>query len=197
MGDDDLSRFVDEASETLVQTLEPPDRPGENPSDDVASEVHPIAHAPSGASVMVPPPPPPPEEELARARGRAAVAVIFPWGKIAYYASKNSFEAICRNPAHGKCVLTRSAKGKVSRAGKLPAGGRPLGFMASWLQQGHVGSKADHSSQSVMHAPLARRIAARNFVKGARFGADLLSYERPKAEDQGEGSEPEDLSAYA
>lgn len=198
MEEDGLAELLDEVSETLLQALDLPDDADADPSHGAASDAPDGAVAPSHASSPVaPPPPPPPEDEPARARGKAAVTVVFPWGKIAYYASKNSFEAICRNPAHGKCVLTRSAKAKTTRAGRPPAGGRPVGFMAAWLQHGDVASKADHWSPDVLRAPLAARKAGRAFVKGARYGTELLSYERPMAADQGETSEPEDISAYA
>lgn len=142
------------------------------------------------------PPPPPPIAEARGPRGKAAVTVTFPHGKISYYASKNSFEAICRNPAHGKCVLTRTAKGKPGPAGKPPKGGRPLGFMAAWLQHSPVADKVMHWSPEFLHGSIEARTAGREFIKGAHFGAELLAHERSKAEDLGEGSEPEDLTPY-
>lgn len=187
----DLENYLEEV---MGDMLQPFDAVVEGADQLVAAEQ---AVVPEGASAQGEPPPPPaprpsaPPGEEARPRGRGAETVVFPWGKITYYASKRSFEAICRNPAHGKCVLTRSAKGRKAE----PLGGRPLGFMAAWLQQGHVASKEAHWSPEVLHSSLAARVAGRNFVKAASQELDLLSYERPRA-DAGEDSEAEDASAY-
>lgn len=184
----DLEYYLEEVMGDMLQPLDAVVQAAEQL---VAAEQ---AAAPEAASAQDEPPTPPmaPPGQEARPRGRGAATVVFPWGKITYYASKRSFEAICRNPAHGKCVLTRSAKGRKTE----PRGGRPLGFMAAWLQQGHVASKEVHWSPEVLNSSLPARIAGRNFVRAANQGLDLLSFERPRAADAGEASETEDSSAY-
>lgn len=180
--EDDLALFLDEAPMALLQPVPPP--ADEQPAPvDGASSAGALGDAPL-------PPPVPPPPEVFRVRGNAAVLVAFPWGRIAYYESKHSFEAVCRNPAHGKCVLTRSSRGRAVGAGKPPRCGRPLGMMAAWLLKGHVGSKEEHWAPENLQAGRAERQAGRDFIKGAAHGHTLLSHERPKAD--GEASEPEE-----
>lgn len=180
--DDLLASFMDDASAAVLQPLVPPE-------EEHVEEDRPPSGRP-GSSNPAPAPPPPLAAPEPRARSSASAMVALPFGKIAYYDSKKSFEAICRNPDHGKCVLTRSARGK-QVAGKPSRAGRPLGFMAAWLQKaGDLGSKEEHWSHEAMHPSRAERIAARATLKQLHEGPELLSFERPKAE--GERSEPED-----
>lgn len=184
--DGGLALFLDEAPIALLQPAQAP----------VEEEPTPIADASSAQAhdaAPVPPPVPPPPE-VPRVRGNAAVLVTFPWGRIAYYESKRSFEAVCRNPAHGKCVLTRSSRGRGGGPGVPPRGGRPLGLMAAWLLRGNVAGKGEHWAPANLHGDRSARRAGRNFIKAPAHGFALLSHERPKAD--GEGSEPEDLSHH-
>ena len=122
--------------------------------------------------------------------------MVFPAGKISFYDSKNTFEAICRNPKHGKCVLSRTrnaAKSKDPNA--VPKGGRPLGFLGAWLLQAHCETKAEHWSYANLRPSREARGGARNFIKKAHNGMDLLSKERPQKTEL-EDSEPETLEGY-
>ena len=82
------------------------------------------------AAPPVPPPPPVFHPGNAAARGQADVVVyLHGFGKISYYSRYRRYEAVCT--LHG-CRLTKSSdESGVGRAAK----GRPLGFMALWLQQ--------------------------------------------------------------
>lgn len=117
--------------------------------------------------------------------------MVFKWGKITYYPSKRVFEAICRHPAHGKCVLTRTSHG---RGGAASGAGRPMGFLAAWLERADQPSKAAHWAPEVLHASAAARRAAREAVKAMPNGPALLSHERPK--ENAEDSEPEGLAGF-
>ena len=70
------------------------------------------------------------EEEVVEAKAPAVRGIIgiseatfyVHGGKISYYPSKNSFEAVCGNKDHKRCVLTRTSKGRAARGGKVVAG---------------------------------------------------------------------------
>lgn len=186
----DLAEMMDAIAAELLQPLQPPDE-----DEAQGSAASGAVNAPDEPSAPCPPPPPEPEAP-AGPRGKANVTVVFPWGKISYYASKQAFEAICRNPRHGTCVLTRAARAKAGKSGERFPGGRPIGFMAAWLQQGQVASKQAHWAPEVLEASHAARRAGRRFVKDAHNGPQLLGFERPKMVDAGENFEPEDLAPY-
>ena len=42
----------------------------------------------------------------------AAATLTLANGRIAYYANKQMFEAVCNNKAHGHCVMSRTSKGR-------------------------------------------------------------------------------------
>lgn len=116
-------------------------------------------------------------------------------GSISYYPSKNSFEAVCDNRDHGRCVLTRTRRGKPNPAGGAPLGGRPVGFLAAWLGAGPgAPSKAEHWAQSALDRPLAERQRLRSDMATMGSGRTLLDNERPA--EEGEPAEPEDLRPY-
>lgn len=154
----------------------------------------------SSSSAEVPPPPPPsgavaaaaPANQGALRRG-AAVTIHCYGGSISFYRSKGAFEAVCLNPDHGRCVVTRTAKSKGLDSDGRRVGGRPVGFLAAWLAAGETtGSKAEHWGQ--LHQPLERRVELRRLVGETPDGRFLLSFERePEA---GEPAEPRTLSGY-
>ena len=72
-------------------------------------------------------------------RVMAEESVTLPQGKLTF-CGQGSFAATCANPSHNRCVLTRTAL-----EGRSRAQGRPLAFLASWLELGAtVSSKAEH-----------------------------------------------------
>lgn len=186
-GEGSLEAFLDSVRDELVEPLpEPvgqvrPNGAGERPADEGEA---------LGAELGVPPPPQPVELGAAgMRRNKGEATVVFRWGKITFYASKGVFEATCRNPEHGKCVLTRTHKGKPPSApGRFPKGGRPLGLLAAWMEKGGVGSKEEHWAPNVLKPTLAMRRAGREYIRLASNGIALLSKERPLAE--GEPDEP-------
>lgn len=188
----ELAQMADDTCDLLAVPTEPPaDEPAKAEVAAAAPQAGPGPHL-----AAPPPPPPPPSEEQPRrghrrqGAGVGSAIVVFRWGKIAFYESKNSFEAVCRNPAHGKCVLTRTAKARATAAGQMPKGGRPLGQMAAWLEQGGLPDKAAHWAAAVVNPSRAARSAARAAM--AQNGPELLAFERPRNEALGEESEPED-----
>lgn len=186
-----LALFLDDNNDALQQPLESQLAPAE-----VAPPSAPEQKVQAVGAAEAPPsaPPPPPEPANARRRGRGHDTVVFPWGKITFYESKGgAFEAICRNPAHGKCVLTRGARGKpgASSSTSAPRGGRPLGFLAAWLAKGDAASKEEHWSDVCIRPSLAARQAGREFVRSALHGEALMARERPAV--PGEPPEPPTL----
>lgn len=123
-------------------------------------------------------------------QGRSpALAVTFvPGGKLSCYSGRAIVEAVCSNPAHGKCVMTRTlmASSTPGRAGQ----GRPLGFLAAWLAAGlDAPTKAVHWAASGVAK--SNRQAARSALRAAPGGDALLSLERVRRE--GEDSEPDEV----
>ena len=169
---------------------DPPDDPGGARDRALASS----AGAPPPP--LPPPPPDPPEAPAARRRrlaggprGAPDVSLAVEGGVIAFYASKQAFQATCDNPLHGRCVLTRSkeATGALSADGH-PKGGRPLGQLLGWLAGNACGSKAEHWSHDAQDPPRDERRVRRVLLQDSEEGLTLLSKERDQA--PGEDLEP-------
>lgn len=148
-----------------------------------------------------PPAAPAPAEDAGDApqvppRKGASVTYFVPGGSISYYRSKSCFEAVCCAREHGRCVLTRTCRGRPSSgSGSNVVGGRPVGFLAHWL--GHAEQcedKADHWLPARFLGSQAERAALRQQIAGTRDGRLLLSFERERAE--GEPEEPASLHGY-
>eukprot|EP00971_Amphidinium_carterae_P350467 6491562-Amphidinium_carterae.1 len=120
-----------------------------------------------------------------------AVVTLPGIGRLAYHYSKGAFEATCMNAAHGRCVLSRSNKGKQKKVGdvRLEVGGRPVGFMAKWLLDGKHVTREQHWDKERWQSlyTLAERESARTYLAELAFCDDLVSHER----DRGAG-EPEE-----
>jgi hypothetical protein len=121
-----------------------------------------------------------------------AASVEVPGGRISYHHSKDAFEATCCNKAHGKCVLTRTRQGRDFKGYGI-CGGRPVGFLGSWLARHGVDTKEAHWNKAAMQYTHAERLAKRREIQATAAGAALLSFERAK--ERGEDSEPETLKA--
>lgn len=162
------------------------------------------AAAPDGSQ---PPPPPPPQPDAAidafepevpgarpgGARKGAEVTMYVPGGSISFYSSKMAFEAVCDNPAHGRCVVTRTCRGKKKAGDAFARGGRPLGFLGAWLGAGEAcATKTDHWLQ--FDRPLDERTLVRQRMLEVASGKTLASHERPR--EVGEPEEPESLAGY-
>lgn len=89
----------------------------------------------TAAQTDAPPPPPPapeaqPHRGAARAQRRSAEATChMPGGSVSYYKSKSSFEAVCENRAHGRCVATRTSASRGLAADGFPRGGAAHRFL--------------------------------------------------------------------
>jgi hypothetical protein len=164
-----------------------------------------MASPPAPSLPPLPPPsaPPTPPESVASSRkpqtrgpvGKADVVVAVLGGTIRYYSKIDSFVAKCSNPAHGRCELTRKASGSASSSSGAAKGGRPVGFMASWLGESfETATKADHWSRTTMVQMRHQRLLCRRIVQACSGGDVLLSHERAKI--VGEESEAESVSAY-
>ena len=97
-------------------------------------------------------------------------------GRLTFYPKKRAFEAVCGCLAHGKCVRTRT----VNAYEKLPAQGRPLGFLVAWLEA------AESAGSRFMHDccyPTAeqRRAARQRWRAEAEFFATLETYAPARA----------------
>ena len=118
---------------------------------------------------------------LAGPRSHALSTVVVPGGVLSFYRS-GKFTAVCNNPFHGMCVLTR--------ANTLRAAwrGRPLAGMLLWLEQGvRTESKEDHwASLAQVEDDRAGRLAMRAIVQEDADFLDILGHERPLAEGEAE-----------
>eukprot|EP00971_Amphidinium_carterae_P281578 5590228-Amphidinium_carterae.2 len=128
--------------------------------------------------------------------GVADSVIYIAGSKISYYSNKGMFVADCK--AHPHCNMTRTASAKKGK-GTAICGGRPVGFLAMWLQCGlevDCDSKAKHKDRDYVraHCTLAKRREQREALQATVAGIDMLQYERGKEVD--EQSEPEDLSGY-
>lgn len=131
------------------------------------------------------------------ARRSGATATLQCWGgSISYYPSKGAFEAVCDRAGHGKCVLTRTARSKRNSSGAAVSGGRPVGFLAAWLNHGpNCATKAEHWAHASLDRPFAERSQLRREIEACgETGRTLLGCERPAGE--GESAEPLSLHGY-
>lgn len=176
---------------------------GSEPGD-AAGAAAPIASAaPSEQAPSVPEPAPPVPEAAPRgegaerraggARSGAAAVCYVPGGTLAYYGSKRAFEAVCENPAHGKCVATRTSTSKGTTADGFPRSGRPVGFLAAWLARAEeAATKAEH--WAMFDNPLEARAGLREQIARTEAGTALQRCERAPA--AGEPLEPPTLDGY-
>lgn len=120
-----------------------------------------------------------------RSRRPPACMVELTGGTIAFYTSNSVFQAVCSNPFHGACVLSRKNTAAAHMKGK------PLGLMAAWLSAAPlVDTKEEHWDLiPSLAADRATRAHHREALVSLPLSADLVSYERPSAD--GEGTEPE------
>lgn len=147
----------------------------------------------SSGDALPPSPPPPAPHAVPRVprTGGALATLELSGGTIVFYGGlRNAFEAVCNNPLHGRCVLTRGVP-----ADKNADTGRPVGMLAAWLACNDQIKKEGHWERSVLAQPLEHRRLWRLLIKGSIEGAALLSRERRKRDDD-EESEPETLDAY-
>lgn len=106
-------------------------------------------------------------------------------GTIIYYARSGNFSAVCDNPLHGRCILTRTSK--PSRSAARAGQGRPLGHLAAWLAcNDQVGGHAEHMSFVPSHV---ERVHWRGLYRDSAGWRYLETCERGRRE--GESSEPE------
>eukprot|EP00971_Amphidinium_carterae_P338162 6475368-Amphidinium_carterae.2 len=116
-------------------------------------------------------------------RTQAEDVLHLEYGKLTYY-SQGYFTATCQNPAHGRCVLTRSAL-----EGRQPSQGRPLAFLTCWLRTGLLlDSKSKHWDKANWPS-LQQRQTQRDLIQNAPGFESLLMLER--CQRAGEGPEPD------
>lgn len=139
----------------------------------------------SGPVAFEPPPPAPlpiPDEHhgpagrgVALRRGKAAATVVLEGGVLSYYTSNAVFQATCRNPFHGACVLTRK------RSVLAQLRGRPCGLMAAWLALGpRCETKAAHwELLSELETDEEMVGALRDVLRSSEDGRAVLAQELP------------------
>eukprot|EP00971_Amphidinium_carterae_P342733 6482145-Amphidinium_carterae.1 len=140
-----------------------------------------------------------PSGTLRVASGMADAVSYVAGGKISFYGNKAAYEAVCSNPCHGppgSCNMTRTARGRMKQGAETKVAGRPLGFLALWLEKGsQVSSKEAHRNKDSLQAfTHAERLAARVKLLETASGRDLSTHER--AQQQDEGIEPETMQGY-
>eukprot|EP00971_Amphidinium_carterae_P345143 6485926-Amphidinium_carterae.1 len=107
--------------------------------------------------------------------------------KIAYHESKGAFECVCGNALHGKCVLTRTARGHYNKKEKRTVAGRPLGFLACWAADSTCLTRSAHWDKTRWEAysKEARELARMDLLTYPT-GEHLASFERELDADEGE-----------
>lgn len=118
----------------------------------------------------------------------AAEEVLFACegGVLTFYESSGNFAATCDNPAHGRCILTRTSK--ASERSNRRGQGRPLGYLAAWLATNDQDTREEH--RAFMPAIEERRRLRQEYSASVAFKA-LESSERPPR--AGEEEEPESV----
>ena len=111
----------------------------------------------------------------------------FAGGELRYYNKGQRVVAHC--PCHMNCVRTRGFQGSTSKA--RAGQGRPLGFLARWMELGHVCSVEEHNTLQPDGVPFEQRLDARNELMETAGSVRFLNRERPLRE--GEGLEPETI----
>ena len=115
--------------------------------------------------------------------GRQPATCVYrmPHGVIRYYATTLRFAAQCAAATHGNCRRER----KVTAA---PGKGRPLGFLAAWLEAGPAHANQEEHLHIATFIPLEQRREARARLLADPSARELLEYELPPA--LGEDLEP-------
>ena len=154
-----------------------------------------VADAPldPGDPPPLPPPPSPPLGHVRERRGGVLTARLAN-GTLTYYASNQSFEATCNAHRGERCTLTSKATAATPRQAALGRG-RPLGFLALWLEAAPVCfDKDDHK-----HPDQLRRLASEEAFEERRLlrdgfhaieGMDALAAAERQELAPGEGVEP-------
>ena len=164
----------DQVEPPVPRAAEAAQAPGQLPGEVVAADEGVPDHPPPAAA---------PEDAPDRVRHAAEVVCILPGGRITWYR-QGFFTAQCQNPAHGRCVLTRS-----SEEGRRAPQGRPLGLLAGWLARGlELPDKASHWLKTNWPS-LEQRQHSRALLDDAEGGPELLDCERPQRPE--EGPEPD------
>lgn len=99
---------------------------------------------------------------------------------LSFYESKKVFQAVCANPLHGRCVLTRVVPGSgvLASSSSQSSRRRPvLGLMAAWLNNNHQATKEGHWSADALAPSLESRRAARLLLHMTEGGEELFSFE--------------------
>jgi len=124
------------------------------------------------------------ESEGRRAR-RCDDYVVSACGEIRFYEKNLRVVAHC--PCHTNCVRSRSFAGSLvaKRAGQ----GRPLGFLARWLEMGAHLSAYEHNRLQPGGTPFEERLDARERLEACNGSDRLFRRERPLRDD--EGKEPD------
>lgn len=162
-----------------------------------------VVEPPPAAESLDPPAPPPPAPHAVPRAYRGRVRADATWdvegGRISYYKSKNTFEAVCDNPDHGpqRCILSRAGRGAVPLGQQSPActrGQRPLGMLMAWLASNTQENRAGHWDETVLFQPHGVRALYRTLLEESEGGRELLKWERDLFD--GEESEPFSLDDY-
>ena len=159
---------------------DPPAHFADVPSDNDGEE--PLAHAgPPG-------PAPHPRGGYAGAIGPDR-SYCFPNGsEIRAYPNIGKYEAICSNPAHGRCILTRTYRMPARRSHANPYQGRPLGKLSFFCMSAFHAQHVSHITHIECDPTLEERSEARADLTQDPMSEGIRSFERPQAD--GEGDEP-------
>lgn len=203
-GDPELDDGADDIEPTFADMLHPlldayqEDLNLADPEPETVAQTDGQADVRAAADVVepetAPRPPPPPQPEVARGKRKRTKAglqtsVTMANGTIVYFPSNGNFEARCAVHASERCTLTRKGcdEAGASSSSTVPAGQRPLGFLAAWLVVADSrADKKEHKDRTFL-ASLGGQEERRFRYEcrtelGRQEGSDeLLSHEAPTA----------------
>jgi hypothetical protein len=103
-----------------------------------------------------------------------------------YNVANDNFYIKCCNPAHDRCILTRSAHG-----GRRVAQGRPIGALAAWVIKAFEFDTAASHKRDCRPSHAERLRARRDLLQGGQEALARLFFEKERPKHDDEGSEPE------
>lgn len=174
-----------------------------------------LADAPEPSVAVLPPPPLPPpmepppvlEPELESqgtqgfrplgVQGAASHAYYTTThGKLTYYSSSKSFEAVCRFPGHGDCRITRTGRPpKGIRIATHRHQGRVAPLLLAWLELASHDQTTSVEHKLEMPSFASRRAARDRLKAGGPCAQALLEGERPPFDFE-PNSEPSEFEPF-
>jgi hypothetical protein len=130
-------------------------------------------------------------------RGNASHAFfVTTYGKVTYYRSNRSIEAVCRFPGHGDCRVTRTCKPPTgARLISRRHQGRSAACLVAWCETASAEQASASDHKRVMPSFFARRAVRDRLKTGGPNAIALLGGERDKFAYEAD-SEPSEFDPF-